>query len=223
MVDGLGNAEINQFRNGSSIAQCDQDIARFNVPVNNPLLVGMSNRLADRNEELQPPVRYRSYLIAILGDRHAANKFHHKERTATLGDSSVVDLGNIGVIHQRNRLPFGFETGDDLLGIHPRFDDLQCHSSPDWFRLFRHVDDAHASFADLFQQLVTANPGTRLLLNPGLIDGLVHAEDRRFQEGALGKRFEKQLNSLPQCWLVLARLIEKCGTFVRVIEQEGPF
>ena len=57
--------------------------------------------------------------------------------------------GDVGVVHQGQRLPLGLEPGDHLLRVHARLDDLQRHLAADGRRLLGHVDDAHAPFADL--------------------------------------------------------------------------
>ena len=44
-----------------------------------------------------------------------------------------------------------------LPGVHARLDDLQRHPAADRVVLLGHVDDAHAPFADLLQQLVRAD------------------------------------------------------------------
>jgi hypothetical protein len=67
------------------------------------------------------------------------------------------------VIHQRERLPFGFEPGDDTFGVHARLDDFHGHFPPHRHFLFRHEDHAAATLADLFQQLVVTYTITRLL------------------------------------------------------------
>ena len=68
-------------------------------------------------------------------------------------------LGDVRVVHQRQRLPLGLEAGDDLRGVHAGLDDLQRHLAADRLGLLGHVDDAHAAFADLLQQLVGADDG----------------------------------------------------------------
>ena len=62
------------------------------------------------------------------------------------------------MVHQRQGLALGLEPGDDLLGIHARLDDLERHPAADGLLLLGHVDDAHAPFADLLEQLVRADP-----------------------------------------------------------------
>ena len=63
-------------------------------------------------------------ILAVLGDADAPHQFHDKERAAAVGHAAVVDLGDVGVVHHRQRLAFGLEAGDHRLGVHARLDDL---------------------------------------------------------------------------------------------------
>jgi hypothetical protein len=58
------------------------------------------------------------------------------------------------VIHEGEGLPLGFESGDDLLRVHARLDELERHQALDWLGLLRYPDRAHAPFADRLQELV---------------------------------------------------------------------
>ena len=49
----------------------------------------------------------------------------------------VVNLGNVGVIHHRQCLPFGFEASNDLPGVHAQLDDLQGNAPADRLLLLR--------------------------------------------------------------------------------------
>ena len=63
----------------------------------------------------------------------------------------------MGVIHQRDRLPLGFEAGEDhrrAAALGP--DQLDSHLAFDRFGLFGHPDATHAAFADRLQELVLA-------------------------------------------------------------------
>jgi len=42
--------------------------------------------------------------------------------------SAVQHLGDVRMIHQRQRLSFGLEAGDDGLGVHPQLDDFERHA-----------------------------------------------------------------------------------------------
>ena len=71
------------------------------------------------------------------------------------------------MVHQRQRLPLGFEAGDDLLGVHAQLDDLERDAAAHRFLLLGHVDDAAAAFADLLEQFVAANPVAGLFASAG--------------------------------------------------------
>ena len=90
------------------------------------------------------------------------------------------------------------------MGVHARLDDLERDLAADWLLLLGHVDDAHAPFADLLEQLVGADHRAgplrdrrfigratlsdrwcRRLLHEvaGLVDGFQEAFDFRSQVG----------------------------------------
>ena len=72
--------------------------------------------------------------------------------------AGVQHLGDVGMVHHRQRLPLGLEAGDDALGVHAQLDDLERHAAADRLLLLGHINHAAAAFADLLQQFVAANP-----------------------------------------------------------------
>ena len=54
LVDGLGDAEVDHLGHRLAVVEGDQDVGRLDVAVDDPLLVGVLDRLADRDEQLQP-------------------------------------------------------------------------------------------------------------------------------------------------------------------------
>ncbi len=113
-------------------------------------------------------VRCCSSQYSVIGD--AVDQFHHEVGAPAFGGARVEHLGNVGMVHHRQRLPLGFEAGDHLPRVHARLDDLQRDAAFDRLLLLGHVDDAHAAFADLLQQLVGADLGAGLF-GDGLVDG----------------------------------------------------
>ena len=95
-------------------------------------------------------------------DRDALDQLHDEVGASRVGRAGVEDLGDIGMIHHRQRLALGLEPGDHLARIHPRLDDLEGDLAVDRLRLLGHVDDPHPALADLLEQLVRADdrPGT---------------------------------------------------------------
>ena len=104
-------------------------------------------------------------LVAKFSDGHALNQFHDEERASGICRSSIQDAGDVGMVHQGQRLPLGLEAGHDLLGVHAQLDDLQGHPAADRLLLLGHIDHAHAAFADFLQQLVAANDSPNALAN----------------------------------------------------------
>ena len=62
------------------------------------------------------------------------------------------------MIHQRQRLAFGLEPGDDVFGVHAQLDDLEGDLPAHRLLLLGHINHAATAFADLLQQFVAANP-----------------------------------------------------------------
>ena len=53
-------------------------------------------------------------LVAVLGDRDAADQLHDEVGPAGVGGPGVEDPGDVGVVHQGQGLPLGLEPGDHL-------------------------------------------------------------------------------------------------------------
>ena len=102
-------------------------------------------------------------LVAIVGDFDAPHEFHHEERPSGFGCPGLQHLGNVGVIHQGQRLTLGFKAGNDVLGVHPQLDDLEGDLAADGFLLLGHVNHAATAFTDLLEQFVAANALSNLL------------------------------------------------------------
>ena len=50
----LGDAEVDHLGHRLAVVQCDQHVRRLDVAMNDALLVGVLDGLADRDEQLQP-------------------------------------------------------------------------------------------------------------------------------------------------------------------------
>ena len=72
-----------------------------------------------------------------------------------------------GMVHQRQRLPLGFEAGDHLLGVHARLDDLERHPAPDRFVLLGQPDLAHPALADDLEKPVRPDASGRVSVTVG--------------------------------------------------------
>ena len=68
-----------------------------------------------------------------------------------------IDAGNIGMPHQRQRLPLDFKPGQFLAGEPRRAYNLQRDVAPDSRNLLRQVNGSHTALADEFANLETVN------------------------------------------------------------------
>ena len=119
--------------------------------MNDAFLVGMLDRCADDQKQLDSLFRGETVLVAVLGDSDAADEFHDKVGPAIARRAAVKHSGDIAVIHQRQSLPLGLKAGDDFLRIHAWLDDLQRDFAHDGLGLFGHVDRSEPSFANLLE------------------------------------------------------------------------
>ena len=116
--------------------------------MDDPLLVSVLHRLADRDEQLEPFAERQPAFVAEPGDGDALDQLHDKVGATRVGRAGVEDLGDVGMVHERQGLALSGEPGEHLAAVHPGLDNLQCNRSPHWPGLLGHEDGAHASFAD---------------------------------------------------------------------------
>src|SRR5262249_45952393 len=91
------------------------------------------------------------------GDLRAPDQFHDEVGAARVSRPTVEHLGDVGMIHQGQCLAFGFEAGNDRLGVHAEPNDLEGDPAAHRLRLFRHIDDTATALADYLEELVPAN------------------------------------------------------------------
>ena len=145
LADRLGHAEIDHFGNGRDVMHFDQHVAGLDVAVNQAFLVRVLKRLADRDEQLQSLAGIEFLPITEFGDRIAFHELHHEIGSPRIGRTGIQHPGDVGVIHQGQRLSFGLKSRDNLLSIHARLDDFQSHHTTHGNLLLGSIDDTHAS------------------------------------------------------------------------------
>ena len=121
------------------------------------LLMRVLNCVADLDEKLQPLCGVEVVLVAVIGDANAANQFHYEVWTTVLGCAGVEHFGDVRMVHHRQRLTFRLEAGNDLSGIHTRFDDFERHATANRLLLFGHIDNPASALADFLAQFVMAD------------------------------------------------------------------
>src|SRR5260221_11945518 len=100
-------------------------------------------------------------LVAVFRDLDPADEFHDEVWATGFGRPCIENLGDVGMVHQRQRLPLGFKPGDDALRVHSRLDDFQSDPSSNGCLLFSHVNHPASALTYLLEQLVMANAVAR--------------------------------------------------------------
>ncbi len=146
--------------------------------MDDPFLMRVLHRLADIGEKGDALRRGEPLLVAVVGDLYPAHQLHDKEGPPERRGPGVEDLGDVRVIHHRQRLPLLLEAGDDLLRVHAHLEDFQGHAPPHRLLLLGHPDRAKAALADLLEQLV----------RPDALAGFLGFEARELPLDLGGKR-----------------------------------
>ena len=110
----LGDAEVDHLGNRLAVVERDQDVRRLQVAVDDSLLVGVLHGLTDRDGQLESLAERQPALVAKPGDGDALDQLHDEVGPAVVGGAGVEDLGDVGVVHQGQRLAFGPEAGEHL-------------------------------------------------------------------------------------------------------------
>ncbi len=95
-------------------------------------------------------------LVAVFRDRDALDKLHREKRLPGLGNPGVQHLGDVGVVHHSERLPFLVETGKQARGIQAKADYFEGDAALHVLDLIGDPDLSHAAFAQLLAQFETA-------------------------------------------------------------------
>jgi hypothetical protein len=180
-----------------------------------PLVCACWIALTDLHEQIQAALCREPLLIAILGDGDPADQLHDEVRSARVGGPRVQHLGDVGVVHQRQRLALRLEAANHVLGVEARLNELERDLAADRLLLHRHVDDAEAALANALQQLVAANRRPHSLGRRREIVSyhgawLLHHDDRR----------EEVADPLGQLWMLRRVLIDGRALAGAVAAQE---
>ena len=90
--------------------------------MDNPLLVGMMDGGTNLLEEAQSILDAEPVAVTVLGDGRSLDILHGEIGSATVRRPGIVDLGDARVIQQCQGLPFGLETRNHPLRVHPGLD-----------------------------------------------------------------------------------------------------
>ena len=100
----------------------------------------------------QPLGDGQAVVVASSRDRVAAHQFHDEIRPAGRRGAGVEHLGEVGVLHHRERLPLGRESRHHFLGVHAEPHDLERDLPLHRFPLVRHEHHAAPAFPDFLRR-----------------------------------------------------------------------
>src|SRR5262249_38494978 len=144
----LRHAKIDHLARWFAVVKRYQDVRGLDVAVDDSFLVGVLDRLANRDEQLQALARRQVVVVAVFRNGDAVDQLHGEVGPAGRRGAGIEYARDMLVIHQRQRLTLRLETGNDLGGVHPRLDDLEGDAAAHRLLLLGHVNKAKAAFAD---------------------------------------------------------------------------
>ena len=111
----------------------DQDIAGFQIAVDDAALMGVLNGFTDLNHQGQPLARVQVPCIGIFAQGLAVDDLHGEERLEPepgIGRAGLIDLGDARMLEAAERLGFLLEAAKKFRAGPGGLDDLQRDSAP---------------------------------------------------------------------------------------------
>ena len=93
----------------------DERVRRFQIAVNDEVLVGVLHGVADEGEEIEPRVDVECTRVAVARDRLAGHVLHREERPAVRRHAAVEQAGDVRMMQPREDLPFPQEPLANLI------------------------------------------------------------------------------------------------------------
>src|SRR5512140_1516863 len=98
--------------------------------MNNALLVGVLDGVAKLDKKGKALLERELIRLAVLCNPNSADQLHHEKRATGSSCSTIEHAGNARMIHQRERLTFRLESGNDAPGVHAQLDHLDRNLAP---------------------------------------------------------------------------------------------
>jgi len=157
IVQRFGESKIDDFDDQSFIGGSDHDIARLEIAVDHPSLMGMADSLTELFENVETSLEIRILLFEPLVEGLPLDELHGEVGLFLLGDAGIDDAADGWVIHFGEGIHLGIEAGEDFACTHAETDDLDGNGAFKTFNLTAAIDFPKASFSDEGLNVVSLN------------------------------------------------------------------
>ncbi len=117
----LGRAKVQQP--GSAVFG-HQDVIRLQVAVDNEMLVGKLDGLANAHEQRDPLGHGKTPIFTEAMDGNSIHVLHHQKQVAVGGDAAIQQAGNIRMLELGQNLPFLAEPFPKQIGRQGQVDEF---------------------------------------------------------------------------------------------------
>jgi hypothetical protein len=142
-MERFGQAKVDHLGHRSSVVQRDQHVRRLDVPVDDPLLMGMLDGMADGDEQLQSLAGIQPFFVAVGGDRLPLDQFHHEVGSPLSVVPASRTLAMLGWSIIDSAWRSASKRASTWRAIHAGFDQLERHPPSHRFVLFGHPHRPH--------------------------------------------------------------------------------
>src|SRR5580698_2134804 len=151
----LRDTEIQQLR---CAIGCNQDVSRFDVPMNDQMLMGKLHGRGNLQENSQPFGNRELEMVAVLGDRPPLDQFHRNVWDSILCCAAIEQSRDIWMFETGQNLALVLESSDDRVGILTCADNFQRHLLAILIVGTKGaIDFTHASRPDLLHDPISAD------------------------------------------------------------------
>lgn len=165
----FGDAEVEEF--GGAFGR-DEDVAGFEIAMDDHAFVGVLDGGADLLEELEPGAEGELALLAVFGDGLAFDEFHDEVGEAVFVGAAIEEAGDVGVVEGGEDLPFEAEAGGGFFRVQPVADEFDGDGLAIGVVVaFGAVDLAHAAAGDEGSDAIGPEAATKERVSFGALVG----------------------------------------------------
>ena len=158
-IDPLGQAEIAHERLAASI---QQNVPRLEISVQNPFVVRVLNGARDLCDQANGLAWFVAKYFPSMQQASPWRELHAEKWQAVFAYPHLIDGQNVWVIETGDCFRFALEADQSIARIAVITEDALQGNDPSRVPLSRTINNAHSAAADLFQDLIIAQPPLRV-------------------------------------------------------------